>query len=78
MLAPRCDDTILRARGDCIDNGAGLKLIPRDAQLPQNLAGAASHTPEDLLVLRQKDASVVSSPAPLPGPVVYEFRLAHR
>jgi Domain of unknown function (DUF4384) len=77
-LSPRCDDAILRARGDCIDNGAGLKLIPRDAQLPQNLAGAASQTPEDLLVLRQKDASVVSSPAPLAGPVVYEFRLAHR
>jgi len=77
-LMPRCDDTILRARGDCIDNGAGLKLVPRDGQLPQNLAGAASQTPQDLLVLRQKDTSVVSSPAPLAGPVVNEFRLAHR
>jgi hypothetical protein len=77
-LMPRCDDTILRARGDCIDNGAGLKLVPRDGQLPENLAGAASQTPQDLLVLRQKDTSVVSSPAPLAGPVVYEFRLAHR
>jgi hypothetical protein len=78
VLAPRCDDTIRRARGDCIGNGAGLNLIPRDGQLPQNLAGAASQTPQDLLVLRQKDASVLSSPAPLAGPVVYEFRLAHR
>jgi hypothetical protein len=78
LLTPRCDDTILRARGDCIDNGAGLKLVPRDGQLPQNLAGAANQTPEDLLVLRQKDTSVVSSPSPLAGPVVYEFRLAHR
>jgi len=77
-LVPRCDDTILRARGDCIDNGAGLKLVPRDGQLPEGLAGAASQTPEDLLVLRQKDTSVVSSPVPLAGPVVYEFRLAHR
>jgi len=77
-LLPRCDDTILRARGDCIDNGAGLKLVPRDGQLPQNLAGAAGQTPQDLMVLRQKDTSVVSSPAPLAGPVVYEFRLAHR
>lgn len=77
-LMPRCDDTILRARGDCIDNGAGLKPVPRDGQLPQNLAGAASQTPQDLLLLRQKDTSVVSSPAPLAGPAVYEFRLAHR
>jgi hypothetical protein len=30
------------------------------------------------LLLRQKDTSVVSSPVPLAGPVVYEFRLAHR
>ena len=77
-LMPRCDDIILRARGDCIDNGAGLKLVPRDGQLPQNLSDAAGQTPQDLLVLRQKDASVVSSPVPLAGPVVYEFRLAHR
>jgi hypothetical protein len=77
-LVPRCDDTILRARGDCIDNGAGLRLVPRDGPVPQNLAGAASQTPEDLLVLRQKDTSVVSSPGPLSGPVIYEFRLAHR
>ena len=77
-LVPRCDDTILRARGDCIDHGAGLKLVPRDGQLPQSLAGAAGPTPQDLLVLRQKDTSVVSSPVPLAGPVVYEFRLAHR
>src|SRR5262245_29939580 len=28
-LIPRCDDTILKARGDCIDSSAGPKLIPR-------------------------------------------------
>jgi hypothetical protein len=77
-LVPRCDDTILRARGDCIDHGAGLKLVPRDGPVPQNLVGAASRTPEGLLVLRQKDTSVVSWPVPLAEPVVYEFRLAHR
>ena len=77
-LVPRCDDTILRARGDCIDNGAGLKLVPRDGPIPENLARAASQTPGGLLLLRQKDTSVVSSPVPLAGPVVYEFRLAHR
>jgi Domain of unknown function (DUF4384) len=77
-LLPRCDDSILRSRGDCIDNGAGLKLVPRDGQLPQNLAGAAPQKPQDLLLLRQKEASVVSSPVPLDGPVIYEFHLAHR
>ncbi len=28
-LIPRCDDAVLRARGDCIDHAAGPKLVPR-------------------------------------------------
>jgi hypothetical protein len=77
-LIPRCDDTMLRARGECIDNSAGLKPVPRDAELPQNLAGAAVLSSRDLVFLRQKDAAVVSSPAALTGPALYEFRLAHK
>ena len=77
-LIPRCDDAILRSRGDCIDHSAGPKLVPRDVDLPQNLAGAADQSPNNLLFLRQKDTSVISSPTPLAGPVIYEFRLAHK
>lgn len=77
-LIPRCDDTILRSRGDCIDHSAGPKLVPRDVELPKNLAGAADQGHGDLQFLRQKDTSVISSPAPLSGPVIYEFRLAHK
>ncbi len=78
-LVPRCDDAILKARGDCVDSSAGPKLVPRDADMPQNLAQAASQSdPRDLLFMRQKDKSVISSPAPLTGPVIYQFRLAHR
>jgi len=77
-LIPRCDDAILRSRGDCIDHSAGPKLVPRDVELPQNLAGAADQSQNNLLFLRQKDTSVISSPGALTGPVIYEFRLAHR
>jgi hypothetical protein len=77
-LIPRCDDALLRSRGECIDHSAGPKLVPRDVELPQNLAGAADQSHRDLLFLRQKDTSVISSPGPLSGPVIYEFRLAHR
>jgi len=77
-LTPRCDDAILRARGDCVDAAAGPKLIPRGTELPQPLADAAGQGPRDLLFLREQEKSIVSSPAPLEGPVVYEFRLAHR
>jgi hypothetical protein len=77
-LLPRCDDTILRARGDCIDHSAGPKLVPRDVELPKKLADVAEESRRDLLFLQQKDTSVISSPAPLTGPVIYEFHLAHR
>jgi|SRR5579885_2275318 len=77
-LSPRCDDAILKARGDCIDSSAGLKLIPREADLPQDLAQAADDSRRELLFLRQENRAVIASPEPLTGPVVYEFRLAHR
>ncbi len=77
-LTPRCDDAVLKARGDCIDNSAGPKLVPRGSDLPGPLSDAAGQTRRDLLFLRQQDKSVISSPEPLTGPVIYEFRLAHR
>ncbi|SPE39979.1 conserved exported hypothetical protein [Candidatus Sulfopaludibacter sp. SbA3] len=36
-LIPRCDDAVLKARGDCIDTSAGPKLVPRGEQVPDNL-----------------------------------------
>jgi hypothetical protein len=78
VLIPRCDDTILKARGDCVDSSAGPKLIPRGEQVPAHLAGPLGEGPRDLMFLRQKNTAVISSPEPLRGPVMYEFRLAHR
>jgi len=77
-LIPRCDDTILKARGDCVDSSAGPKLIPRGEQIPDHLSGRIGQSPNDLMFLRQKNTAVISSPEPLSGPVMYEFRLAHR
>ena len=78
VLMPRCDDTILKARGDCVDPSAGPKLVPRGEALPQNLTQGLDREQRDLLFLRQKNTAVISSPVPLTGPVIYEFRLAHR
>jgi hypothetical protein len=76
-LTPRCDDAIFQARGSCIDSSAGPKLVPRELALPQPLADAAQQA-RQLVVVRDETQSVISSPVPLSGPVVYEFRLAHR
>jgi hypothetical protein len=77
-LIPRCDEAMLRSRGDCIDTSAGPKLVPRGEQVPDNLSAAAEQGKRDLLFMRQKDTAVIASTEPLTGPVIYEFRLAHR
>lgn len=65
-LIPRCSDSIFRSRGECVDRSAG----------PRPAAQAAS--PRSLQISRDRNVSVVSASAPLAGPVVFEFRLAHR
>jgi hypothetical protein len=77
-LHPRCDDTILKARGDCVDSSAGPRLVPRGEALPEELAQASGSNRPDLLLMRQENTSVIASTVPLTGPVVYEYRLAHR
>ncbi|MGO4880113.1 MAG: DUF4384 domain-containing protein [Bryobacteraceae bacterium] len=77
-LIPRCDDAIFRARGECVDSSAGTQGITEGQDLPEALAGARAATPRDLLFLRKEKTTVVASPVPLTGPIVYEFRLAHQ
>jgi hypothetical protein len=75
-LIPRCDDTILRARGDCVDTSAGPRPV-NDRHLPQNLAQVPKTGGDDLLFVQKEGSSVVSAPPALEGPVIFEFRLAH-
>jgi len=77
-LLPRCDDAIFRARGICVDSSAGPKRVPDKADLPPNLAQAPGAASRELIIMRQENQAVVSSPAKLTGPIVYEFRLAHK
>ena len=75
---PRCDDAIFRARGDCVDSSAGPKSIPEGEPLPQGLSNSGAATPRDLLFVRREKTTVVATPGPLAGPIIYEFRLAHK
>jgi hypothetical protein len=77
-LRPRCDDSIFKARGECIDDSAGVRPVKPGEALPSNLAGVAGATPRELLFMQDKGGAVVSSQTPLAGPVIYELRLAHR
>jgi hypothetical protein len=73
-MTPRCDDTVFRARGDCVDPAAGARELD---VVPPNLAGIPSGK-QDLMFLREENKAVIASPEPLRGPVVYEFLLAHK
>lgn len=75
-MTPRCDDSIFQARGECLDSSAGPQGVSQGEKLPQNLAGRAQS--RDLFFMRNQETSVVASRVPLTGPVIYEFRLAHK
>lgn len=77
-LRPRCDDTVFKARGECVDNSAGVRPVEPGEKLPSNLSGVVGATPRELLFLEEKGGTVLSSKQPLTGPVIYEIRLAHR
>lgn len=76
-LRPRCDDTVFKARGDCVDPEAGPRLIGQGQPLPDNLSGIKDPR-LDLLFIRGQSGVTVSSPEPLRGPAIYEVRLSHR
>jgi hypothetical protein len=74
-LIPRCDDSIFRARGLCIDSSAGPRNIGPQEELPPGLPRVTSR---ELVIVQNKDTARVSAPSALTGPVIYEFRVAHR
>ncbi len=74
-LIPRCDDELFRARGECIDSSAGARGIEAQEKLPKGLPRADDSS--DLVFMRQQNKSVISSRV-LHGPIVYEFRIAHK
>jgi hypothetical protein len=69
-MSPRCDDTVFRARGDCVDHGAGLK--------PNALPGLK---PRELFFARKGDQLIVSAPRLKVAddtPITYRFLIAHQ
>jgi Domain of unknown function (DUF4384) len=77
-LIPRCDDSLFKARGDCIDTSAGVRRITDADNLPENLATIPGAVSRELTFVRNESSTLVSSPVSLSGPVIFEIRLAHR
>ena len=77
-LIPRCDQSIFRARGLCIDSSAGPRNVPAEEALPDAISSIAKMSRRELVIVKEKELARVSVPTALSGPVVYEFRIAHR
>jgi hypothetical protein len=76
-LVPRCDQSILRARGLCVDSSAGPRNVRPDEALPGAISSVPNMTRRELVIVQDKDKARVSPAGKLTGPVVYELRLAH-
>lgn len=77
-ITPRCDDTIFRARGECIDHAAGLKPVEKNAALPENLAGFSGAASRELTFVKSNKAAAVAVQDDSEEPFIYTLRLAHR
>ena len=77
-LRPRCDPTQMRSRGLCLDNDAGPRNVQDPAQAPGAIAATPDLKPRELTIIQSKDKTRLSTGGSLGGPVVYEFRLAHK
>lgn len=76
-LTPRCDDSIFRARGLCIDSSAGPRNVAPQEDLPGAISSVPQMTRRELVIVQDQNKSRVISPSTLTGPVIYEFRVAH-
>jgi hypothetical protein len=77
-LLPRCDDSIFRARGQCIDSSAGPRNLAAADTLLDSVPALPHAGQRDLVIVQDRKVARVSAPESLTGPVIYEFRLAHR
>jgi hypothetical protein len=76
-LTPRCDDSIFRARGLCIDSSAGPRAVRPEEELPEAISSVPKMNGRELVIVQKNQHTRVSAPSSLAGPVVYEFRVSH-
>lgn len=77
-LRPRCGETLLKARGLCLDERAGPGPVPDLKKVPLPIDGnSAGLVSRDLSFHSQQDATRIASPDSSPGVIVYQFLIAH-
>jgi hypothetical protein len=77
-LVPRCDDSLLRTQGDCLDTSAGPKPVGDAGTLPSDLARIPNLRSRELTLTVEQNTAVITSAEAGTGPVIYEVRLSHK
>ncbi len=77
-MKPRCDDSIFRARGECLDNTAGAKPVSKASVVPPGLGAIAGQTPRELTVMKSDRKTTIVANQVENAPFFYTFRLAHK
>lgn len=77
-MLPRCDDKIFKARGDCLDDSAGVSPLAPDAPVPRELVPLARTASRDIILTDDGGSTTVQPAAAAKLPLIYTFRLAHR
>ena len=77
-LTPRCDPSQMQARGLCLDSDAGPRNVDDLSQAPNSITRTPELKARDITIIQRKDRTRLSAGTSLGGPLVYEFRLAHK
>jgi hypothetical protein len=77
-MLPRCDDEIFKARGDCLDDSAGVAPLAPGTPIPRELTPLGQTASRDIILTDDGDNTVVKPAAAAKLPMIYTFRLAHR
>ncbi|MGA7409938.1 MAG: DUF4384 domain-containing protein [Bryobacteraceae bacterium] len=77
-LRPRCDDTLFKARGECMDSNSGVRNLPPAEKLPSGIDSQGKPIARDLTFIRQPQSTVILSKPSTDKLVVYEVRIAHQ
>ncbi len=77
-LRPRCDDTLFKARGECMDSNSGVRNLSPAEKLPSGVGAQGKPIARDLTFIREPQSTVILSKPSTDKLVIYELRIAHQ
>jgi len=77
-LRPRCDDTMFKARGECVDSNSGVRNLSPAEKLPSGLSSKGKPIARDLTFIREAQSTIILSRPSTDRLVIYELRIAHQ